>query len=400
MGSSVARWRAGAAIAAATVLSVAAMPGVGQAAQSGALAPGVSYQTFSLTASHGAVQGYAVTVDLHRASVALLHPAAVSARLPVSAMADAQHAIAGVNGDFFNISETHAGVPATNSSDGPEVSGGRALKAAVPDSQRFGPSLPAGTSTRDVIGVGADGRGRLGSLTLRGSVLVPGQRLDLAGVNQYAVSDGGIGAFTSAWGATSRARVVCGSDTSRLDPCSTDTAEVVVRHGIVVSVASAPGAGAIAAGTVVLDGRDAGADALRRLHVGEPALVSYRLDRSTRIPFRFAVGGFPILRDGAPLPDLDNTVSAPRTAAGVSADGRRFFLVTLDGRAELSGGLTVQELALQLHSMGAAFGVNLDGGGSSTIVTRMPGQTSVTVDNNPSDGSERPVANGIGVFTR
>jgi hypothetical protein len=175
---------------------------------------------------------------------------------------------------------------------------------------------------------------------------------------------------------------------------------VVVRHGIVVSVASAPGAGAIAAGTVVLDGRDAGADALRRLHVGEPALVSYRLDRSTRIPFRFAVGGFPILRDGAPLPDLDNTVSAPRTAAGVSADGRRFFLVTLDGRAELSGGLTVQELALQLHSMGAAFGVNLDGGGSSTIVTRMPGQTSVTVDNNPSDGSERPVANGIGVFTR
>jgi hypothetical protein len=388
------------AIAAAAVLSVGAMQGVGQAASSTPLAPGVSYQTFSLTASHGAVHGYAITVDLRRAAVGLLHPAAVAARLPVSAMADAQHAIAGVNGDFFNISETHAGVAPTNSSDGPEISGGRALKAAVPDSQRFGPSLPAGTSTRDVIGVGADGRGQLGSLTLRGSVLVSGRRLDLAGVNQYAVSDGGIGAFTSAWGDTSRARVVCGSDTSRLDPCSTDTAEVVVRHGIVVSVAATPAAGAIPAGTVVLDGRDAGADALRRLRVGEPALVSYRLDSSTRTPFRFAVGGFPILRDGAPLPDLDNTVSAPRTAAGVSADGRRFFLITLDGRAELSGGLTVQELALQLESMGAAFGVNLDGGGSSTIVTRLPGQPSVTVDNNPSDGSERPVANGIGVFSR
>ena len=397
--------RVGAAITTASVLAFSAVvqvvgQGVGQAGEPTTLAPGVTYQTFSLTASHGPVQGYAVTVDLSNphVSAGLLHPPSVAERQPVSTMANAQHAIAGVNGDFFNISETHAGVTPTNSSDGPEVSAGRMLKAAVPNSQRFGPGLPAGTSTRDVIGVGIDRRGRLGTLTLRGSIITPSRQLDLDGVNQYAVRDGGIAAFTPAWGTTSRARVVCGSDTSRLAPCSTDTTEVTIAHGVVTSINATPGAGAIPNGTVVLVGRDAGADTLRALHVGEAAAVHYRLDSTTKVPFRFAVGGFPILEGGKPLPDLDNSVTAPRTAAGVSADGTRLYLITLDGRAELSGGMTVLELAQQLASMGASDGVNLDGGGSSTVVTRTPDQSQVTVDNNPSDGSERPVANGIGVF--
>lgn len=389
--------RIAAVLSSTTVLSLGALQGIGHAADDVTLAPGVTYQPFSVTASHGPVQGYAVTVDLRRASVGLLHPPTVSSREPVSQMANAQHAIAGVNGDFFNISETHTGVEPTNSSDGPEVSNGKALKAAVPNSQRFGPGLPAGTSTRDVIGVGVNGLAQLGTLTLRGSVITPHGRLSLAGVNQYAIADGGIAAFTSAWGTTSRERVVCGSDTSRLDPCSTDTTEVVVKHNVVTSITDTPGAGAIPPGSVVLVGRDAGADALRNLRVGQPAHVQYQL---TGGAFRFAVGGFPILRDGQPLPDLDDSVTAPRTAAGFSADGKRLFLIALDGRAELSGGMTVKELALQLRSMGAVAGVNLDGGGSTTMVTRMPGQSTVTVDNLPSDGTERPVANGIGVFTR
>jgi len=392
--------RAGAAIAVSAVLASAVLPAGSATADSATIAKGVSYQTFSITASHGPVRGYAVTVDLTRASVGLLHPAAVAAREPVSQMADAQHAVAGVNGDFFNISETHPGITPTGSSDGPEISGGRALKAAVPNSQRFGPALPAGTSTRDVIGVGLDRRARLGTLTLQGSVRTPSGVIGLDGVNQYAIRDGGIGAFTAAWGDISRARVVCGSDQSRLDPCSTDVTEVAIRHGIVTSVSDSVGAGQIARDTVVLDGRDAGADELRGLRVGEPAIVHYGLSSGTTVPFTFAVGGFPILRAGQPLPDLDDVTSAVRTAAGRSADGRRLYLVALDGQAAVSGGLTVRELAVQLASMGAADGVNLDGGGSSTIVTRLPGDNKVTVDNNPSGGAERPVANGIGVFSR
>lgn len=77
------------------------------------VAPGVTYRTFDLTASHGAVHGHLLDVDLQNPHVAvdLLHPQAVAARATVSQMAGAQGALAGVNGDFFNVSEpaSHAG---------------------------------------------------------------------------------------------------------------------------------------------------------------------------------------------------------------------------------------------------------------------------------------------------
>jgi hypothetical protein len=103
------------------------------------------------------------------------------------------HAVAGINADFFNIDESqHPGVAATGSSDGPEVSAGQPLEAAVPNAQRFGPGLAPGTSTRDGVGVGADGRARLDSLRLEGTVISPRGRFALAGFNQYAVAQDGI----------------------------------------------------------------------------------------------------------------------------------------------------------------------------------------------------------------
>lgn len=45
--------------------------------------------------------------------------------------------------------------------------------------------------------------------------------------------------------------------------------------------------------------------------------------------------------------------------------------------------------------------MNLDGGGSTTLVARDPGASSVTVRNTPTDGTgERLVANGIGIFSK
>ncbi|MBQ0989537.1 phosphodiester glycosidase family protein [Micromonospora sp. PSH03] len=51
-----------------------------------------------------------------------------------------------------------------------------------------------------------------------------------------------------------------------------------------------------------------------------------------------------------------------------------------------------------MRSFGADAAVNLDGGGSSTVAVREPGQTAATARNSPSDGTERLVANGIGIF--
>ncbi|MBM0230803.1 phosphodiester glycosidase family protein [Micromonospora sp. STR1_7] len=364
------------------------------------LAPGVTYGSFEVNTPRGVTVGYLLTADLrgNKVSLDLLRPDAVAQRQVVSAMTNEQGAIAGVNGDFFNNSETHTGVTPTYSSSGPEIADGDELKFAVPNAQRFGPGLAPGTSTRDVFGVGVNGKARVDTLSLDGEVRSRRGTVALSGLNQYALPVDGVGLFTSEWGAASRVRSTCGSDTSRSDPCSTHTYEVTVRGGVVTSVGQIPGAGAIPADTQVLVGREGGADALDDFAVGDRVTVREKMVSAGHPKLDFAVGGAPILRDGEPLAGLDTRTAAVRSSAGVSADGGTVYLVALAGRAPASAGFTIAELADLMVTLGADDAVNLDGGGSSTVAVREPGQAAATARNNPSDGTERAVANGIGIF--
>ncbi|MET9911469.1 phosphodiester glycosidase family protein [Streptomyces sp. NPDC006476] len=369
-----------------------------------AIAKGVTYRQFDVQGSKGLTHAHLVTVDLRDPHVRLdlLYPGAVAARAPVSLLADAGGAVAGVNGDFFNITETqHPGVDATGSTDGPAIANGHPLKASVPDGQRFGPALPPGTSTEDVLGVGIDRRARLDHLALQGTVRTPAGRLPLGGFNQFALPVNSVGAFTSDWGGVSRLRATCGTDTDRAAACSKDTYEVTVRHGRVVSTSATPGAGAIATGTTVLLGREAGADRLRRLVKGERVKVTHRLVAATsKIPYRFALGGYPVLRGGRPPAGLDNGTAAVRTAVGIADGGRRVLLFALDGAPQYRKGLTIAEVAAEMRALGSVDAFSLDGGGSTTLVARAPGASGVTVRNHPSGDAERPVPNGIGVFVK
>ncbi|WP_435154605.1 phosphodiester glycosidase family protein [Amycolatopsis sacchari] len=383
-----------AALAAAALLPLT-LPAVASADD--LVAPGVTYRTFSVSTAHGPVSAYLLTVDLRVARLDLLHPARVAQRAGVAEMATAQRAVAGVNGDFFNISETHAGVAATGSSVGPEIASGEDLKFAVPDGQRFGPAMPAGATTKVVFGEGVDRRARVTSVDLAGAAVSAEGVFRIDGLNQYALPVGGIGEYTSDWGEVSRARAACGTDTDRSAGCTTETEEVVIRHGVVTAEAETPGSGPIAPDTVVLLGREQGAAALEALDPGDHVVVGTHLVARQAPPFRFAVGGFPILRNGTPLSGLDAVTLAPRTAAGASADGRTAYLLTVDGRTAASTGMSVAELAGLLRDSGAATGVNLDGGGSTTMA--VAGDEGVTIRNVPSDGTERAVANGIGVFS-
>ena len=367
------------------------------------MAAGVTYRQYDVQAAAGTAHVHVLSVDLTDPHVrlGLLYPGKVASRAAVSALADSRKAVAGVNGDFFDISEAqHPEVTATGASVGPAIADGTVLKGAVPDAQRFGPELPPGTDTRAVIGVGTDGRARLDTLSLKGSVARFGQRIALGGLNQYALPVDSVGAFTPAWGSVSRKRATCGTDTSRAAACSTNTYEVTLRRGRVVSASATPGAGAVAAGTTVLVGREAGAQRLKRFKVGERVTVRYGLTSASATAYRFALGGYPLLSGGRPLSALDASVSAVRTAVGIGDGGRRVFLVALDGAAAYRKGLTIAELATTLRNLGASEGFSLDGGGSSTLGARPAGAAGVTVRNHPSGGAERPVPNGIGVFTR
>ena len=118
-----------------------------------------------------------------------------------------------------------------------------------------------------------------------------------------------------------------------------------------------------------------------------------------------AAGGFRrILEGGESVPRVQNASARhPRSAAGISSDGRYLYLLVIDGRRPGSIGSTEAETALLLRALGATGGINLDGGGSSALALRYGGGT-VRVLNTPVHGGipgrERAVAGCIGVGLR
>lgn len=88
-----------------------------------------------------------------------------------------------------------------------------------------------------------------------------------------------------------------------------------------------------------------------------------------------------------------NTSSAARTGIGVTADGKRVFMVVIDTGAGVTG-VTTPQLAKILQALGAVDAMNLDGGGSSTMFVKDLNATGLA--NAPSGGTyQRPVRSVI-----
>ncbi|MCX8009761.1 MAG: phosphodiester glycosidase family protein, partial [Ignavibacteria bacterium] len=104
------------------------------------------------------------------------------------------------------------------------------------------------------------------------------------------------------------------------------------------------------------------------------------------------IGGWPILIiNGQKPPSWPNADVHPRTAVGFNRDSTKVFFVTVDGRQPgFSVGVSFDQLADIMLSIGCYQAVNLDGGGSTTMVVRG------AIKNRPSDaGGERSVGNAL-----
>jgi hypothetical protein len=90
----------------------------------------------------------------------------------------------------------------------------------------------------------------------------------------------------------------------------------------------------------------------------------------------------------------------PRSAVGVSQDGRTLILMTIDGRQpETSVGTTTAETAEWMRALGAHHALNLDGGGSTALVIEET-EGKPRVLNRPCGGKQRLVANHLGVYAK
>jgi hypothetical protein len=118
-----------------------------------------------------------------------------------------------------------------------------------------------------------------------------------------------------------------------------------------------------------------------------------------------AVSGFELLLWNGNIRDgLNNSSTDPRTAVGLNRPGNKLIIVVIDGRQPgYSEGATLAELAQILLDHRAWSGMNLDGGGSSTLVIEGEnGEPEIL--NSPVHqgipGNERPVGNHLGFSAR
>ncbi|PZF80009.1 phosphodiester glycosidase family protein [Jiangella anatolica] len=342
------------------------------------IGPGITLRELTSVTPTGWYDQHILTADLADPAVTsdLIAGDHVTDRAPTSTMVNEAGAVAGVNGDFFDIN--NSGAPL-----GAEVRDGELLKSSDYGSWSH-------------IGVDLDGVGRAVDMTLDATATFGGAAHDVVSLNASNTMSGSprdaIIAYTPAWGTYSRAIGVSGA---------TDVASVLVQDEKVVAVdPSTAGTGAIPDGAFVLVGREAGAAAIRTLAPGDSVTLSYALSDEIARQMRFVIGSNrELVRDGVARPDSElDTAVHPRTVIGFKDDGRTMLLVTNDGRQSPVNGMTMRELARFMVRLGAEQAWNLDGGGSTSMVARPLGEDTATVRNSPSDGSERPDPNGVGLF--
>lgn len=152
--------------------------------------------------------------------------------------------------------------------------------------------------------------------------------------------------------------------------------------------------------SVVLSAHGDAAKVLERVQVGDRVRLRETLGSDAADAAELVIGAGPsLVTDGkADVRSAEENIAgdiargrAPRTAIGVKKDGTVILLV-VDGRSSSSAGMSLQELADYMVKLGAWQALNFDGGGSSEMV--LDGK----ILNNPSDGRERAVSVGLGVF--
>ncbi|WP_193605021.1 phosphodiester glycosidase family protein [Nocardioides dongkuii] len=331
------------------------------------VAPGVTYSSWTQTDARGPVRGHLLTVEYDRRGVRLdyANPGKVSKTAPVSSMVS-DRAVAAVNADFFDIGDT-----------------GAPLGMGKDRSRGFLHAPRDGWNSAFYVGPG--GRPQIGTLPVVARVKQH-PRWQLTNVNSPSVPSDGIGVYTPRWGRTSGAAVTDGQ--------TRKVRQVLVRGNRVVDVRRKLSSGERIRGTLLI-GRDQGASRLASLRVGDRLAVRWRIPERPRMAI---TGNRFLVQDGL-MSVVDDREMHPRTAVGISRDTREILLLVIDGRQADSRGYTMVELARLMIDLGADEALNLDGGGSSTMLARRP-DGKRRVMNTPSDGAPRHVANALEVIAR
>lgn len=303
-------------------------------------------------------------------------------------------AVGGINGDVFVM--TNEGAPL-----GAQVTSGTLMVS------------PSKLKGMYAFAVTTDRQPMIDAFTFTGSVIAEnGQPFPLEGLNQssYYPEEQGVTyshannmfIYTSAWGGAERPR-----------NSSTTPTEVLVRNDIIEQIsAGAPIEGAVPADGYILRAHGKAAVFIKdNLQVGQTIASNYSLvSQTTKQPvdtasLQMVVGGHTLLVDNGAASAFSRDITGvsgssytSRTGIGYSKDGKKVYMITSE-RSGSNTGLSLKELQQIMVQLGVHKGVNLDGGGSTTMTERPLGSPYVQLAHSTQESSQRSVSNGIGIFT-
>lgn len=360
----------------------------------------VDYQWVSSNPSEATQLVHVLQIDLSNPYVQLNTMVgknnSVTAHQSVGSMVKETGAVAGINADVFNTSSTSEGT-----AFGAVIQSGQLLAST---SQLKGMYAFAVTKDRQPM---------IDLFDFTGSVTAAdGTSFTLAGINKSAYRTepdngyshyGKLYIYTDNWTASQRP----------MNSGTTPT-EALVVDGVVQEIS--PGAQIqtpIPENGYILRGHKEAADFItNHLAVGDKVTANYSLVSQTSgtsydpSSFQMMVGGHTILINNGAAASFSRDISGvsgsadrARTAVGYSKDGKTVYLITVEENGGLKG-VTLKELQQIMLQLGVYKGVDMDGGGSTTMITRPLGDFAPILAHPTSYGTtQRLIANGIGVYT-
>jgi Phosphodiester glycosidase len=343
------------------------------------VAPGVEYAEYSLVTTDGPMVVRVIAAQLRRSDVhvstILAHDALTSAGETVGSMGKRTGAVAGINGDYFDVGNTN-----------------RPTNIVVREGQLL--RMPR---KRFALAVTRDGGASIDEFSFTGQISIGDKTFGLDGIDELPPPDGGISLITPEFGSIpplENVTLVQAALLSGIPPLARFRVS-----GIADNLSRQPPGYYIAIGPSAYG--QAGVP-----NPGDVAEASGDLSPVGLEQIAAAIGGGPlILHQGVWYDDPDGPNGGeyakriPASGAAIEPDGT-LLLIEVDGRQPLlSVGIERHAFSALMRALGATEGMAFDGGGSSTIVARRIGDSDATMQNSPSDGIERPVSNGIFVYS-
>jgi hypothetical protein len=302
-------------------------------------------------------------------------------RQPLSALVKHSGAIAGVNGDFFDLF-SDASPPR-----GGVINNGRVLKSPRP-------------GRLSNLYVRSDGHAAIGAIPYAYS-------LTRAATSGRRAVTHAIFSLNSPDDAVSDHLVFINPTLAggRLDRgCEVVTGHLVKGVNSVTALLRARSVSRPVSGAWALAGCGSTADWLRaNLRVRDRVTLTLAYPKGKPVT---AIGGRrELVRNGRAYDDptgseLSTWGPNPETFGCVSKDGLTVLLGAVDGRIRTSAGVTYDQLTSYLLRLKCWSGVVFDGGGSTEMVAKLPGSSNVSVLNTPAAGAERNIPDALVVVTK